>query len=167
MEGYFERMSDHIDLTPTYDLGDDLLKVIGEIVVSFGQLEHAVALAIKRTSPMTLEEAQALTNGVVERSTHAQESFEKWAMNQNLEGEFKQLMGQVRGLARRRNDVVHGLWGKDPQGRVQWLRNAGGEEIKIDRLESLRDEIQRLTLDINRTTRPGSGGLSANPTSFD
>ena len=61
-------MSDHIMMTCTYDLEDDLLMVIGQIGVSFGQLVHIVALTFKRTSPMTLEEAEALTDGIVERS---------------------------------------------------------------------------------------------------
>lgn len=148
-------MSDHIMITCTYDLGDDLLKVIGQIVVSFGQLEHSVAMAIKRTAPsMALAEAVALTDSIVERSKRAQESFERWAMDQDREGDFTKLIKEVRRMARRRNDVVHALWGKDPEGRVRWKRKSEDAKIEIDRLRRLRDEIQRLAADINSTTRP-------------
>ena len=166
VEDNFERMSDHIKLNPTYDLGDDLLKVIGEIVVSFGQLEHAVALTIKRTSLlMTLAQAQALTNGVVRRGEDAQESIAWWAMNQDREVEFTQLMDQVGGLARRRNDVVHGVWGKDEEGRVRWTRNQSASEFDVNQLQSLRNEIHQLTSAIDRKTKPNPNivGLSANP----
>lgn len=148
-------MSDHIMISCTYDLGDDLLKVIGQIVVSFGQLEHIVAMTIKRTSPsMTLAEAEALTDGIVERSTRAQESFERWAMDQDLEGDFGKLIEKVRKIAHRRNDVVHALWGKDPEGRVRWQRKGGNTIIEIDRLKLLRSEIQLLAAFITGATRP-------------
>jgi len=148
-------MSDHILINCTYDLGDDLLKVIGEIVVCFGQLEHVVAMTIKRTSPsMTLAEAEALTDGIVARSTHAQERFEVWAMDQNREGDFMRLIAEVRRIVPRRNDVVHALWGKDPEDRVRWQRNGRDTEIEIDQLERLRNEIRLLTAAINGTTRP-------------
>lgn len=148
-------MSDHILINCTYDLGDDLLKVIGQIVVSFGQLEHIVAMTIKRTSQsMTLAEAEALTDGIVERSTRAQESFERWAMDQGLEGDFAKLIEEVRKIARRRNNVVHGLWGKTPEGRVRWQRKGGPTVIEIDQLKLLRSEIQLLAAAITDTTRP-------------
>lgn len=148
-------MSDHIMINCTYDLGDDLLKVIGQIVVSFGQLEHIVAMTIKRTSPsMTLAEAEALTDGIVERSTRAQENFEIWAMNQDLEGDFGKLIEKVHKIARRRNDVVHALWGKDPEGRVRWQRKGGGTKIEINRLKQLRDDIRLLAALITGATRP-------------
>ena len=43
-------------------------------------------------------------------------------MDQDLEGDFMKLVEEVRVLARRRNDVVHAIWGKDPEGRVRWKR---------------------------------------------
>ena len=155
VEYYFPRMSDHIMINCTYDLGDDLLKVIGQIVVSFGQLEHIVAMTIKRTSPsMTLAEAVALTDGIVERSTRAQESFERWAMDQNLESDFRQRIEEVSRLARRRNDVIHALWGRDTEGRVRWQRSGKNIGIEINRLRLLRDEIRLLAAAITEATRP-------------
>jgi hypothetical protein len=166
-------MSDHIMISCRYDLGDDLLKVIGEIVVSFGQLEHAVALSIKRTSPATtLTDVQAFTDILVGRSRRAQESFEVWAKDQDREGDFKRLTDQVGDIARRRRDVVHALWGKDRDGGVRWLRNGQERDIEIAQLELLRDDIRQLTAEINHATRPDlvtidTTELSALPTSFD
>jgi hypothetical protein len=159
-------MTDHIMITCTYDLGDALIKVIGEVVVSFGQLEHTVAVSIKRTNPrMTLADVQALTNGIFERSDDARESFERWAMNQELEGNFRRHIDEIRDIARcRRNDVIHGLWGKDPEGRVRWLRNwEDSGEIKMEQLESLRDQIQILIRKINGATSTLTCEVSALP----
>ncbi len=155
VEYYFLHMSNHIMMTCTYDLGDDLLQVIGQIVVSFGQLEHVVALTIKRTSPsMTLAEAEALTDGIVQRSTRAQESFERWAMYQNLEADFGKRIEAVRRIARRRNDVIHALWGRDPEGRVRWQRSGENRGIEINQLRHLRDAILLLAAAITEATRP-------------
>ena len=149
-------MSDHIMMTCTYDLEDDLLMVIGQIVVSFGQLEHIVALTIKRTSPMTLEEAEALTDGIVERSAKAKESYEIWATNQGLEAEFLKLVDKAGKVARRRNDVIHAFWAKDPAGCIQWRRNGLQKKIDIEQLKVLRDDIHLLAAEINGTTAPAS-----------
>ena len=81
---------------------------------------------------MSLQDAEALTDGIVERSTRAQESFERWAMDQDLKGDFGKLIEEVRKIARRRNDVVHALWGKDTEGRVRWQRKGEGKKIEIN-----------------------------------
>ena len=155
VEYYFLRMSNHIMIDCTYELGDDLLQVIGQIAVSFGQLEHVVALSIKRTSPsMTLAEAEALRDSIVLLSNRAQESYVNWAMDQNLEANFRQRFEEVRGIARRRNDVFHAFWGRDGEGGVRWHRSGRARRIDINELRQLWDDIWQLAGRINEATRP-------------
>ena len=147
----------------TCDLGDDRLKVIGGIIVSFGHLEHVVALCIKRTRPddVSLLDAQRLTDGVVGRSRDAQDAFEVWAQDQQLEGSFGELMEEVREVAGLRHDVAHGLWAKDANGDVVLNRKARYRDPTVTKLKMLRDRIIALTVKVDGSTRSGPISVEA------
>ena len=137
----------------TCDVGDDLLKVIGEVAVTFGQLEHVLSLSIKRTRPtMSLLEAQRLTDGITGRTEEAREAFEVWIQDQELEGKFSELMKELREVAARRNDVFHALWGKDAEGRVIWLRKSQYINPSLASLQKLRDDIRYMTARVDGAT---------------
>ena len=101
-----------------------------------------------------MKEAEALTDGIVERSAKAKESYEIWALNQDLEGEFLTLVDKVGKVARRRNNVIHAFWAKNPAGCTQWRRNGLEKKIEIEQLKSLRDDTHLLAAEINGTTAP-------------
>lgn len=148
-------MNDHVIVELTADLGDELLKVLGQITVCFGQLEHTLAMSIKRTTPdMTLDEAEKLRDGLIERSEKAQERFEVWAQNQDSEADFWSFMGKARALAQQRHDVVHAFWGKDDRDEIYWGRLAERRPVSIDVLKHLRNELYLLSALINHQTRP-------------
>ena len=164
-------MSDYAILKLTHDIGDDRLKVIAQIVVRFGHLERVLAFSIKRADEraggtMTLAKAEELAISVGELAKKAEESYQKLVINQHLKSDFKKLMESAHKVARRRNDVVHGHWGKDEDGLVRWQRKGKSKDIDMHDLELLRDDIGQLVEEINQKHPTGLGGDETSATGW-
>jgi len=161
-------MPDYTKIDFTCDLGDELLKVIGEIVVSFGQLERVIALTIKRAEPSTtLADAEALVIRVGADGNRAINSYQQLVMDQGLEADFEELMKKADAIAPRRHDVVHGHWGRDGNRCVRWQRKGEYKELYIDQLERLRDDIRHLVAEINQKLRSDLGSFEMSASSIN
>ena len=141
-------------LIMTLDLPDDLKRVIGEISIAYGQLEFALAMCIKRTDPkIDIEDARVLAESLSARLATAGTRFAIWYKDQRREAEFERLIERATQLAKHRNGVVHALWAKNKEGEICWLRMGFYRSINLDELGTLRDDIYRVTAELNGTTR--------------
>lgn len=147
-------MADHQMLTMTTDLPCDLLKIIGQIAVAYGQLEHALAMSIKRTTPgISIEDALELAESFSARRELATQRFGIWYQDQNLEGKFEKAIDHAREVAKRRHDVMHALWAKNGDNGVCWLRLGWYNAPDLAELQSIRDDIYRTAMELNGATR--------------
>ena len=166
-------MSDETEFTLinlTVDLPDDILKAIGRLTISFGQLEYVLALTILRTSSngMTFEEAHEKAKKLVSihaLAERAYEEFQRRTLDQNIEARFLALVGDVRDLARRWADVKHALWGIGKDGRVNWVVRGQQAPVDIEQLTQLDEDICGTKDALNQLTSPSgvTGVLSAAP----
>ncbi len=148
----------------TDDLPEDLLKLIGRIAISWGQLENILALTYKRIADVTMEEAISLARevgGLRTLSDTVRAKFEIRTLDQVAEARFSRLLKRAIDAGVKRHDIMHGQWGKDPQGEVCWYRKGRKLEVRTDALEELRNEIRDVTAEINYLTFPRPTGKAS------
>jgi hypothetical protein len=130
---------------------------IGQLVCRWGQLEHVLALTIKRTVKVSIEEALVRArelNSIPRLTNEVRARFAVHAQNQGREGELTSLLQDVICLSKVRNDVVHGLWCFGERGEPLWLRAPARSEYEETSLDWLCNKIRDVTAAINALTRP-------------
>lgn len=97
-------------------LPDEFLDALGQVSARYGQLEHIIALAMKRYTPGA--DWDEIFNEVYKlgRETAAHEAlilFGIKVMDQSKEGELNDLLKRASNLAKERHEVIHACWGLD------------------------------------------------------
>lgn len=146
-------MPGSVTVTLSHDLDPALLLLIGKVIVRHGQLEYLLALSIKRTSSMSIQEAVRLTKGMLERSHMASETFALWAQNQEDEAYFDGLLEEARRLNDQRNDIVHAFWTRH-DGADHWNRLGVQREINYSELKTLVMDLMSVITRLNAATAP-------------
>jgi hypothetical protein len=139
----------------TDDLPSDILILIGQINVGYGQLEHVLKLTIKRTTEgLSLEEATKMARslGWMGLRIKARTQFEKWALDQRMEKKFKIRLDHADCVVKRRHDVAHGVWGKDDRGNLYWER-ADPNKDPATELQEIRGQLRNLIRRMEKFTR--------------
>jgi hypothetical protein len=133
-------------LTDQWDV--EISKVVGEIAISFAQLEHALWVLPKRIKKLDLDEWAGIAGKVPipTRCQQIRESFARKRMNQDQEAELDSLLKDVERVNENRNSVVHGRWGcKKKRGKISSLHRFWRDRdqgVVIADLKILRDDIR-------------------------
>jgi len=136
------------------ELPDEILKLLGQICVNYGQLEHVLMLAIKRTTGGSLEEKVMMkiardTGNVPALTKKARDEYAIRFMNQKLEADFEEALTAADDPKRRRHQVVHRLWGMKASGTVNWPEKY---PRNVDDLKKLADDLRAAAIKINPLT---------------
>ena len=135
---------------PTDNWDCETWNVVGQIAISFAQLEHVLWLSPKRVKKLRFSDWEQIAGrvsieGRCEQIAHA---YAVRKMNQAQEAELSKLLKEVTKAAEARNSIVHARWGcKKRAGKViaryrVWKgKNLG---VNLDELLGIRDEIRDL-----------------------
>ena len=138
------------------DLPDEIKDLIARISVRHGQLEHVLAMTIKRTSPgRSLSEAMARAQYLLNQPALTEEAMQIYGKDTDdheAEAEFLDVLNRARKASSARRDVDHALWAYDEQGNLVWLRN--GVSMDISTLSSIHTNLVDAVRDLNAKTRP-------------
>ena len=139
---------------------DEITKVVGEIVIAFGQLEHVLWVAGKRSRKLSMQEWAELREGgrtVPEKCRYLREEFTRQQMDDTLRSDLHQTLDKIVNLAETRNRIVHGRWGvKKLDGKIIskhriWQNRDAG--VDVAKMIALRNGIRDARDRLNRLTR--------------
>jgi hypothetical protein len=125
-------------------------QVVGEIAISFAQLEHVLWLLPKRIKQleMSVWENMAEIVGIPTRCNQIAEAYPVRAMHQGNEADLDALLSRVKAANEKRNGLIHGRWGcKKVNGEVVsrhriWRGRDRG--IDLAELTAFRTEVREL-----------------------
>ena len=153
---------------PNAKLPDDwplnMRRLIGEIVISAGQLEHILDLSYKRLSDKSysegMQEASEMFRCKLKTKKILDAAKTRPISERDLEV-LETILRKVDAAWESRNDVIHAVYAEEPSGkrvRRRWV-SKGKEEFKsidlgvaekqfqkvVDSLRKHRDELNRFT----------------------
>ena len=134
----------------TDDWRGEISQVVGEIAISFAQLEHVLWLSPKRIKklPFSVWEQMAGRVSITERCAQIRDSYAVRAMHQDKEASLDSLLKSVVRVNEQRNAIIHGRWGCKKDGGVIVSRHRiwKGKEQRLDKtwFIELRGEIREL-----------------------
>ena len=145
---------------PHDDWGDEIFCVVGRIVIAFGQLEHILKLAYKRTTGKKYKEALDFADKLASNKALAKQLSDKFAlraMHQQLEGEMDKIIGRILKVNELRNVLVHGYWHKRfSSGDLLVVKGGRGWPITdktLGELRKLHGEIVAIRDTLNKFTK--------------
>lgn len=139
-------------------------RLIGEIVISAGQLEHILDLSYKRLSDKSyskgMQEASEMYRCKQKTKKILDAASARPISERDLE-KLETILKEVDAVWERRNDVIHAVYAQEPSGkrvRRRWV-SKGKEEFKsidlgvaekqfqkvVNSLRKHRDELNRIT----------------------
>ncbi len=138
------------------DFPDDILKVVGQITLSLGQLEYVLKLTIKRLLRKPFKEGMGVADSIWpirNLRREAEHLFAIRVMDQAAEGEFRALLDRVEALSEPRHRVIHALWAIPKGGGFLRIRKGVNYGVDLLELRRLRKEIRGVVHDLNQFTR--------------
>ena len=141
-------------LTDQWDA--EITKVVGEITIAFGQLEHVLWLLPKRIDELSIRQwaAMAGKKSIPDRCKVIRQRFAREPTNRERLPDLDSLLNTVKKINNDRIAVVHGRWGckKDaPGGAITSLHRIWKEQdrgVDLQVLNTLRDKIRTLRDDL-------------------
>jgi hypothetical protein len=137
-------------IIPTDNWDEETRKVVGEIAISFAQLEHVLWLSPKRVKQLRFPEWDQIAGRVsIEgRCKQIADAYAMRKMNQAKEAELGRLLKEVAAANEERNSVIHARWGcKKRDGKmVARYRVWRNKNLGVDHgeLAAIRDKIRNL-----------------------
>jgi len=129
----------------------ELTRVLGEIAIAFTHLEHILWLSPKRLASIPFDEylEVAEDSSIPQRCDDLESNYGKKVMDQQREGRLWSILGRVREVTRRRNEVFHALWIEQQDGKP--VRNKQGKILTadLDTMMRLRDDIRAVVQELN------------------
>jgi hypothetical protein len=130
-----------------------LLAAFGEITLRHEHMNYILKMTIKSLAAITPAEALAATK--YESSRQLRDRIKTLARKVLGDGaallKLQALVQTCEALTEKRNNLVHGLWAKEPEGDAH-IRDAHGNERRlptVDELRALAKEIERHTQHLN------------------
>lgn len=152
--GYNAGMSDTDPPRVLLDICDgwspDLMDVVGQIAVAFGQLEWVVYLSAKRKSTKALREFRKEKENRTDKfGTWCCRLLERYPDDNKLSS----LINRALIAGKARNDVIHAVWGKDlSDQRLGRWRPSGNLGIEIEPLRVLLRSVREIRDELNEYT---------------
>ncbi len=180
-------MTSNVELRKFIDLPPKLIEALGEVSARYGQIEHLLAMTIKRTTELSYDAAVAEVERLRSRPNirkKAKRSFCDQAINEfgEIEGKkraeaFNDLIQNWVDLVDQRDDVIHCCWSvgiEDKQlsgTRRGRLLKWDDRPVGIKDVEKLGDNLKQFVVRLNTATMPSqlSGPeieIAAMPASF-
>jgi hypothetical protein len=143
-------------LTDQWD--EDTCRLVGQIAISFAQLEHILWLSPKRVRKLRFPVWEAMAGQVTipQRCEQIRKTYALKRMHQGLEAELDRLLLRIERANDARNSIIHGRWGckknEDRTDIVSRHRIWRGKDRGIDhaQLTKLRDEVRELRDQLGR-----------------
>lgn len=140
----------------TDDLPPATFELIGRITVSFGQLEHLLAVLVKRTLEGAtfsegMAEAEKLRT-IANLGKAISEGFARRTMNQAKEAEVDASLEEVGRLYGMRHDVIHAVWARTLDGDEVYSRRGR----LPPKLAELHQRTRRVIATLNRLIPPSA-----------
>ncbi len=138
------------------DFPDDILKIVGQITLSLGQIEYLLKLTIKRLLRKPFDEGMGVAESIWpirNLSRQAEHLFAVRVMDQTTEAEFRVLLDRVEALSEPRHRVIHALWAIPEGGGFLRIRKGVNYGVNLQDLRRLRREIRGVVHDLEKFTR--------------
>ncbi len=137
-------------------LPDEFLYALGQVSARYGQLEHIIALAMKRyTSGADWDEIfnEVYKLGREKAAHEALILFGIKIMDQSKEGELHDLLKCASDLAKERHEVIHACWWLDDKTE-QLMGNHRGKPTPhtTESIKQLAEDLFEVTKAINDIT---------------
>ena len=130
-------------------LPPELLLALGKVAAHLGQIEHILALTLRRTDQIEWAEAFRIARkrDIPEMRKKVLDVFNRWAASKFTEPElserksyYDQILSEIERLAKDRNDVIHCAWGLSDTGQLRATRE--GRALYEDRPIELADVVK-------------------------
>jgi len=162
-------MTANLELRTLFPLPDELYAALGRVSARYGQVEHVLAVTIRRTTGISFEDACAKCRNLRAKDMRkeAKEAYRAWAVDKHREIDgaklasvFDDLVDKSGDLSERRHDVIHCCWsikdGNVTATREGTLLKWDGKPVTIPDVEKLADNLKQIVLQLNDKTLPGS-----------
>lgn len=130
-----------------------LLATLGEVALRHEQMNHILKMTIKSLADLTPDEVIAATK--YEGSRQLRDRIKKLARKRLGEGapllKLQAIMTNCENLTDKRNELVHGLWAQEIEGKAH-IRDASGNARPlptVQELQELAKEIEQLAYQLN------------------
>lgn len=147
-------------ITFSIPANETLLAAIGKVAIRHGQLDYVLRMTIKTLSGLSLREAIDGTVGIMSRDLrrHVRKlAKDKFGEVSTTAYRLEALLNRAQRAAIRRNELLHGLWATDLEGR-ELFRHEGHRFTEIpthDDLEALAEELAAIAYELNEARLSG------------
>lgn len=135
------------------DFPDEILRLVGQIVIGFAQLEHVLKLLVKRHLHQGFDEGMAEAERI--RKINAlrkriEDLHARTTLDQRREADLAALLRDAEDLYQEdRTRIVHALWAHTVDGRPIRVFRERDWGISLDELNMLRCKLRALVLALN------------------
>jgi hypothetical protein len=137
-----------------------LLAEIGKVAIRHGQLDYVLRMTIKTLAGLALRDAIDATDGILssELRRHVRKlARERFGEVSTTYYRLDALLNRAHRATKRRNELLHGLWAADMEGR-ELFRHEGHQFIDtptVPELATLAEELATIAYDLNTARLSG------------